>query len=206
MQKEPAGRTPGAGGAAGFASAGQSWSASRAPGKGRAAARSADTWQNEPASRKTGIREAIAARFEHTFQHALLGIGSLLVILGAAAGAIAIGSLQGSETLFDALSQGFTQAFLALFSGVVAGVGAALFLDGLILALRGNRAHVAASLLLAMLCMLAAFFAVANAGGSTFASLAVFFAGVAASGALFMSAAAFCFSSLMRSYLSRTKE
>lgn len=155
------------------------------------------------ARKKTGQQ---ADRFGHTFQHALFGAGAFLFILGVAFGAATQGSLSGADSLMDALSQGFTAAFFAMFAGVLSGVGIALFADGLVLGLRGNKVHVAACALLSLLSLLLAFAPIANATGSGFFHISAFFAGVSASGALALSAAVFGLSAALRNYLSRKKE
>lgn len=144
-------------------------------------------------------------RFQHTFQHALFGVGAFLMLFGAAFAFFNYGSAEQPAGLVEAFSAGFSSFFFALFSGVLIGVGAALIIDGLILGMRGNKAHIILSFLFCVLSMLIASLSVTESQGATFLHLITFFGGLAASGAFLLSTVAFVFSEALHSYLARKK-
>jgi len=137
--------------------------------------------------------------FEHTFQHALFGVGALLAFSGVIF-AIANGTTSLSAGVAESLSYGFASFFLALFSGALIGVGIAMATDSLILGLRGNRAHVAVTAIFSLLSLLIAASSVFQPETSSFHLFVLFFAGLSASGAFMLSAALFGFSALFHSF------
>ena len=144
-------------------------------------------------------------RFQHTFQHALFGVGAFLMLFGAAFAFLNYGSAEQPAGIVEAFSAGFSAFFFALFSGVLIGVGASLIIDGLILGMRGNRAHMVLAFLFCVLSVLIASLS-ATESGATFLHMIVFFGGLAASGAFLLSTVAFVFSEALHSYLARKKK
>jgi hypothetical protein len=137
---------------------------------------------------------------ELKFQHALYGVGTFLVLLGFSVAVFRVLSSGGSGEIADMISSGFTSAFFALFSGVLIGVGAALFINGLLFSLRGNAIHIVLSIFLLLAFAVAGIVAISDAKSVAFHTLAVFFACMAASGAFLLSALAFALSGLLRDY------
>ena len=142
---------------------------------------------------------------ELKFQHALFATGAFLIIIGLAFALLNAGGAVEGAGLLESLSYGFTSVFIALFSGVLIGVGGTLVTCGLVLGLRGNVTHVLMSFMFSVLSTLIAIAAVAKAETSTFPVLVLFFAGLAAAGAFMLSAVAFGLSGALRNYLTRKK-
>jgi uncharacterized membrane protein YqjE len=140
--------------------------------------------------------------FEHTFQKALFATGALLFLIGLIF-AIISGTASIEGGLEEAISYGFTAFFFSMFSGSLIGVGTAMAADSLILALRGNKAHVLAAFLLSILSLLLAVASLANPALANFHLFVFFFAGISASGAFMVSAAVFGFSALFHSFLEK---
>ena len=144
----------------------------------------------------------MAQLFEHTFQEALFGVGALLALAGAIfALANSQASIEGGFA--EALSYGFTAFFLALFAGSLAGVGATMMVDALILGLRGNKAHVIAAVSFSLISLFVAASSVASPQLLDFHLFVLFFAGLSAAGAFMLSAAVFGFSALFHSFISQ---
>ena len=129
-----------------------------------------------------------------TFQQALFGVGAFLILFGGIFALMSTSAQAGQQGFFDALAYGFTAAFFALFSGVLIGIGAAVFIAGMLMGVKGNTAHIALAAVFSLLSIFLAFSAIARPEDSTFPMLVVFFAGVAASGAFLTAAALFGFS------------
>lgn len=142
---------------------------------------------------------------ELRFKYALFGVGAFLFIFGAVFGAFNAGSSMQGGDILDAFSNGFTSVFIALFSGVLMGVGATLILTGLILGLKGNVTHIVASFLFSILSTLMAIAAIAQVSMSTFPTMVLFFAGMAASGAFLLATVIFFLSDAMKAYLASHK-
>lgn len=138
------------------------------------------------------------AFMELRFQQALYGVGIFLVLFGGTFALMSHGAAGGAGGFFEALSYGFTAAFFALFSGVLIGVGATLFIAGLLLGVKGNLVHIAGAFVFSILSFLLGLSAVANPEDSTFQMLVIFFAGMAAAGAFLLSAAVFGFEGVFR--------
>ncbi len=133
-----------------------------------------------------------------TFQQALYGAGAFLALFGGTFAIMSSGPTGAQAEFFEALSYGFTASFFALFSGVLIGVGAALFIVGMLLGTKSNKAHLAGAFIFSVMSFLLGISAIANPADSTFPMLVVFFAGLASSGAFFISAALFGFSSALK--------
>ncbi len=146
----------------------------------------------------------MSGMFDHTFQHALLGVGAFLAFAGAAFAFFNAGSALGGG-LAEALSYGFAAFFISLFSGVLIGVGIAMVADSLILGLKSNKVHVAVAVGFSVLSLLIAAGAAADAQFTSFHTLVIFFAGLCASGAFLLSAAVFGFSALFHSFITRAQ-
>jgi len=145
------------------------------------------------------------ARFEHTFQKALFAVGAILMMLGIAFAAFSMGRAGEQGDMLEALSFGFTAVFFALFSGVMIGVGATLFICGLILGMKGNKVHVLLAFMFFILSLLISAAVISEVRTSTFPMLTLFFSGMASAGAFLLSAVIFGFSGLLRLYLARKK-
>jgi hypothetical protein len=136
------------------------------------------------------------------FQQALYIVGALLLAAGIATAILVSWNVGSQPDALESLSYGFNSAFFALFAGVMAGVGAALGLDGLMLGIRDNRLQPLSAFLLSVLSAFVSISAIAKAEATTFASLAIFFTALASSGALLLSAIIFALSGALRDYLS----
>ena len=147
----------------------------------------------------------MAQLFEHTFQEALFGVGAILAFVGGIF-SLANGGTVLQAGLMEAVSGGFAAFFLALFAGSLAGVGAAMMADALILGLRGNKAHVAVTFCFSLLSILVAASSMARAQDASFLMFVLFFAGLSASGAFMLSAAVFGFSALFHSFITKARE
>ena len=145
------------------------------------------------------------ARFEHTFQKALFAVGIFLMVFGAAFATLNMGKAGGQEGVMDALSFGFNSLFFALFSGVMIGVGATLFINGLILGFRGSKLHMLLAFSFCVLSLLISATAISEVRSSSFQMLALFFSGMASAGAFLLSTVVFGFSGLLRLYLASKK-
>jgi hypothetical protein len=133
-----------------------------------------------------------------TFQQALYGVGAFLALFGGTFAIMSAGPSGAQTEFFDALAYGFTASFFALFSGVLIGIGAALFILGMLLGTKGSKAHIAGAFVFSVLSFFLGISAVAKPEASTFPMLVVFFAGLAASGAFFLSVGLFGFSSALK--------
>lgn len=138
---------------------------------------------------------------ELKFQHALYGVGGFLVLLGAASALLSSGGQESSGGLVEVLSTGVSSAFMALFSGIPIGVGAALVANGLSFRLRGNHSHVALSFVFCALSVGVAIVSVAELKSSNYFLLVLFFAGMAAAAAFLFSAVAFVLSGALSTYI-----
>jgi len=145
------------------------------------------------------------SRFDHAFQGALFAVGAFLMIFGGAFAAANSGGAGSQESLMEALSFGFNSLFFALFSGVMIGVGATLFICGLILGMKGNKVHVLLAFMFFILSLLISAAVISEVRTSTFPMLTLFFSGMASAGAFLLSAVIFGFSGLLRLYLARKK-
>jgi uncharacterized membrane protein YidH (DUF202 family) len=81
------------------------------------------------------------------FRHALFVAGAFLIVFGMLA--LASGSLPSPSgpSVLEAFSQGIDSIFMALFSGVLIGIGIAMVGNGLMLQVMGDRRHFILSML-----------------------------------------------------------
>src|SRR3989338_5491758 len=156
-----------------------------------------DGWQ-PGLGRKPPNRRCQSVLMELEFKHALMVVGAILVVAGAAASAASYGPGGAGLGMAEALSQGFTIAFFALFSGVLAGVGTALVANGFVLGVKSNAVQAGLCVALSAASVGAGALAVMDAQNASFLSLALFFAGIAAGGAFLLSAMAFAMSGMLR--------
>lgn len=123
-----------------------------------------------------------------TFSKALFASGAFLVIIGLIALACGLLSSAPDPGVLEAFSRGFDIIFLALFSGVLIGVGLALLGNAAVLHTLGNRKHILISALASLLFLALSSIAVFSRGGSPLFAIVSFFACISAS-ACFLSAA-----------------
>ncbi|MEM4633801.1 MAG: hypothetical protein QW275_01470 [Candidatus Anstonellaceae archaeon] len=142
-------------------------------------------------------------RFDHAFQIALFAVGFILISFGAVFAFSTLNLSSEQQSFEDALSFGFNSIFFSIFSGVMIGVGASLFINGLILAFPGSKAHMVLAFFFFILSVLVSASTLSNL--TTFYLLVVFFAGMASAGAFLLSTIIFGMSGLLRLYLSRKK-
>jgi hypothetical protein len=136
------------------------------------------------------------------FRQALLGVGAFLIILGVASAFLTgPAAAAPSGDLVELLSSGVYSAFMALFSGVPIGVGAALVANGLSFRLRGNHSHIALSFIFSALSVAVAMVSVADLKNSSYSLLVLFFAGMFAAAAFLFSAVAFALSGALSTYV-----
>ncbi|GEM_PF-1371172 len=138
------------------------------------------------------------------FQHALFVVGAALIIFGIAFGLATAGQPQENQGALDAVSKGFSFALVAMFTGILSGVGATLVIGGLLLRLKG-KTRILAAMAFLLVCLLIAISSIAEAPGATFATLSLFFAGLAASGAFLLTAVIFALSGAIKDYVSDQK-
>jgi len=136
------------------------------------------------------------------FRQALLGVGAFLMVLGIASAFITGPSAAApSGDLVEILSSGVYSAFMALFSGIPIGVGAALAVNSLSFYLRGNHSHIALSFIFSVVCVAVALASVADMKNSSYSLLVLFFAGMSAAAAFLFSAVAFALSGALSTYV-----
>ncbi|MCX8198079.1 MAG: hypothetical protein N3F07_02705 [Candidatus Micrarchaeota archaeon] len=145
------------------------------------------------------------AKFDHAFQLALFAVGAFLVLFGAASSFLSAKDPSEHQSIEEALSFGFNSLFFSIFSGVLIGVGAALFIDGLILGIPGSKAHMLLAFCFCALSIFLSASAISNLSTLTFQMMVLFFAGMASAGAFLLSTVVFGMSGLLRLYLSRKK-
>lgn len=141
-----------------------------------------------------------------TFQNALFAAGIFLILFGIVFAAVNSQGPLGPGGLVESVSYGFSAAFFALFSGVLIGVGATLFICGLIVFVQGNKKHVLIAFGFSIVSALIAAAAVVQVSTSTFPMLVVFFAGLSSSGAFLVASILFAIPSLVRNYLNEHAE
>jgi len=139
------------------------------------------------------------------FQHALFIAGAVLIIIGVfslIAGGISAASGLG---MLDAFARGFDTIFLALFAGVLIGVGIALVGNGLLLHLLGNKKHIFISAMFSLLFLSLSTFAVFFRDASPLFVIVCFFVCISASGVFLFTSLWYALSSAARKYLLEIK-
>jgi len=133
------------------------------------------------------------------FRHALFAAGAVLICIGVFS--LIVGSAPPAQNpgMVDAFARGFDSIFLALFSGVLIGIGIALVGNGLLLRLLGNKEHIFMSVLFFLLFLSISTFSVFFRDVSQLLVLVYFFACISAS-------AAFLFTSLWYTLLSAAQK
>jgi len=135
------------------------------------------------------------------FRHALFAAGAFLILVGAAALIANLASSAPDPGVLEAFSRGFDTIFLALFSGVLIGIGIALVGSGAVLQTAGNRPHIIISALSSVLFLSLSAVAVFSRNGSPLFSLVSFFACITASGAFLAAALWYALSVAARKFL-----
>jgi hypothetical protein len=105
--------------------------------------------------------------------------------------------------MFEAFSRGFDTIFMALFSGVLMGVGIALVGNGFVLRTLGSKRHILLSSLSSLLFLALSAMAVFNRGANPLLALMAFFAFISASAAFLFAALWYALSNAARKCLSR---
>ncbi|MCX8175335.1 MAG: hypothetical protein N3E51_03965 [Candidatus Micrarchaeota archaeon] len=121
-----------------------------------------------------------------SFRQALFAAGATLIAIGLAISFFAAQEAERQEDAFEALFFGFHSAFIALFSGVMIGVGSAFILDGLAAAMRNAELRLPLTFMLSALCALIATASIIDVRVS-FPALVLFFSALSCSVALFVS-------------------
>ena len=125
---------------------------------------------------------------ELKFSHALFASGAFLILVGVAAFATDVASSSGEPGALEAFSRSVDAIFLALFSGVLMGVGIALLGNGLLLTVFGKKKHILVPSLFSLLFLALSMLAVFGRESSPLAALVAFFACLSASGAFLLTA------------------
>jgi hypothetical protein len=128
---------------------------------------------------------------ELKFSHALFAAGAFLVLTGAVAFITGLASPSEDPGALEAFSRSVDTIFLALFSGVLMGVGIALLGNYLLLAVFGKKKHILIPSLFSILFLTLSILAVFGRDSSPLFALVALFACIAASGA-FLITALFC--------------
>lgn len=138
---------------------------------------------------------------EMTFRNALFLSGCILIFIGAIALVANLFSSSPDPGVLEAFSRGFDTIFLALFSGVLIGVGLALLGNGVVLHTLGNRKHILLCSLASLLFLSLSCVAVFSRGGSPLFALVSFFACLSASACFLLAALWYALSNAARKYL-----
>ena len=145
------------------------------------------------------------ASMELTFRHALFAAGAALIIIGAVSLIADVFSSAPDPGVLEAFSRGFDTIFLALFSGVLIGIGMALVGNGLLLHLLGNKKHILVSALFSLLFLALSTLAVFFRDASPLFAIVGFFAFICASFAFLLTSLWYALSSAARKYLLEIK-
>ena len=137
------------------------------------------------------------------FRFALFAAGAFLIALGAIAFLADFASAAPPPGMFEAFSRGFDTIFMALFSGVLMGVGIALVGNGFVLRTLGSKRHILLSSLSSILFLALSAMAVFNRGANPLLALMAFFAFISASAAFLFAALWYALSNAARKCLSR---
>jgi len=136
----------------------------------------------------------------HSFQDALLEAGIALVAIGIIAMLLISGAPQAGS-LYESLSQSVAHAFVALFSGILIGVGITLVADCFILNLKSRALRAASTLIPAVLFAGMAIWSIASPK-TDFWLIALFFSSLSASGAFILTGIIISLSGAAKSFLS----
>jgi len=143
----------------------------------------------------------IKGRMELKFRHALFAAGTVLILIGIFSLIADLVSSMPDPGVLEAFSRGFDTIFLALFSGVLIGIGIALVGNGFILHLLGNKRHIFLSALFSILFLALSTLAVFFRGASPLFAIVGFFAFISASAAFLLTSLWYALSSAARKYL-----
>ncbi len=135
------------------------------------------------------------------FRHALFASGAFLILIGAIAFLADLASSSPDPGMLEAFSRGFDTIFMALFSGVLIGVGVALVGNGIVLHTLGHKRHIFLSCLASLFFLALSSMAVFNRGGSPVLALVAFFSSISASAAFLFAALWYALSDAARKYL-----
>ncbi|MFA6328879.1 MAG: hypothetical protein WCY41_05525 [Candidatus Micrarchaeia archaeon] len=142
---------------------------------------------------------------ELKFSHALFAAGAALILIGIFSLVVDVTSSSPDPGVLEAFSRGIDTIFLALFSGVLMGIGIALLGNGFILRLLGNKRHIFISALFSILFLALSTLAVFFRGASPLFAIVGFFAFLSASGAFLATSLWYALSSAARKYLLKIK-
>ena len=139
------------------------------------------------------------------FRHALFAAGAVLILIGVFSLIADIASSAADPGVLAAFSHGFDTIFLALFSGVLMGIGIGLVGNGFVLHMLGNKKHIFISALLSILFLSLSALAVFFRDISPLFAIVGFFAFISASGIFLFTALWYALSSAARKYLLEVK-
>ena len=139
------------------------------------------------------------------FQHALFAAGAALIIIGALSLIANALSSAPDPGALEAFSRGFDTIFLALFSGVLIGIGIALVGNGILLHAFGNKKHIVVSALFSLLFLSLSTLVVFFRGASPLLSLVAFFAFISVSAAFLFTTLWYALSDASRKYMLKIK-
>jgi len=140
-----------------------------------------------------------------TFRHALFAAGAFLIVIGAFSLIADVFSSAPDPGVLEAFSRGFDTIFLALFSGVLIGIGLALVGNGLLLQLLGNKKHIFISALFSVLFLSLSTLAVFFRDAGPLFAIVGFFAFISASFVFLFTSLWYALSSAARKYLLEIK-
>lgn len=138
---------------------------------------------------------------ELKFKYALFAAGATLIFIGLAALAVNVLSNSPNPGMVDSISRGFDTIFLALFSGVLMGIGIALVGNGFVLHSFGSKKHIFVTMLFSILFLALATLAIFFRASSPLLGLVGFFAFISASGAFLLTGVWYVLSNVARKYL-----
>ncbi|MFA6907197.1 MAG: hypothetical protein WC263_00025 [Candidatus Micrarchaeia archaeon] len=139
------------------------------------------------------------------FRHALFAAGAALIAIGALSLIADVLSSAPDPGALEAFSRGFDTIFVAMFSGVLIGIGIALVGNGFVLHLLGNKKHILLCALFSILFLSLSTLSVLFRDSSPLLAIVSFFTFLSASGAFLATALWYALSSAARKYILEIK-
>jgi hypothetical protein len=133
------------------------------------------------------------------YQYAFFGIGAVLFFIGLSSFLYTASNSNPEPDIMEALSNGFSNSYYALFSGVLLGVGLALLADGFMVRYATHPLRASIASLLSVFSLAFLFLAVLY-NAQAIVAITLFFTFFSAAGTLLASSAAFALSMIMREY------
>jgi hypothetical protein len=107
------------------------------------------------------------------------------------------------ENLVLVFASSIKAIYFVLFSGIMIGVGTAIFFNGMILTFRGNRPHIFLSLILFLISIFFASIVLLNENTNNLINILIFFASLSSAVSFFLFTVIYVFSALLKRYLKK---